>query len=294
MRCPLPGTWTIRMGTPRASTASEIFEGSDHPGGQVGRHLHRVAEADPDPAVRQLLPLELGAVRDGDQTVLHDERRSEDGLQVRLVPAGERATSVGGLEVRGADHLGVAVLVLIRAPVEAGEPGVQLPRELDAERPSSRLSGLREGHRRAFGVVVGEDLGHLDRVPVGAGQRRLIELQLVGVQDDLGDRLDDVERHLDRAGERPGVQIRLEGQVVSGGNDRPREPVSPFGVPHQSFTYVSQWTYLSFSPLVAAKNAPWSSLVTGPRWPSPTTRSSTSRIGVISAAVPVKKHSSAL
>ena len=94
--------------------------------------------------------------------------------------------------------------------------------------------------------------------------------------------------------ERPGVQIRLERQVVSGGNDRPREPVSPFGVPHQSFTYVSQWTYFSFSPLVAAKNAPWSSLVTGPRWPSPTTRSSTSRIGVISAAVPVKKHSSAL
>jgi uncharacterized protein len=62
----------------------------------------------------------------------------------------------------------------------------------------------------------------------------------------------------------------------------------------QSSTYVSQWAYFSVSPLVAAKKAPWSSLVTGPRCPSPTTRSSTSRIGVSSAAVPVKKHSSAL
>ncbi len=62
----------------------------------------------------------------------------------------------------------------------------------------------------------------------------------------------------------------------------------------QSRTYVSQSWCLGSSPFVAAKNADCSSFVTGPRWPSPTSRSSTSRIGVSSAAVPVKKHSSAL
>jgi hypothetical protein len=41
-----------------------------------------------------------------------------------------------------------------------------------------------------------------------------------------------------------------------------------------------------------SKNADWMRSVTGPRDPAPITRRSSSRIGVTSAAVPVKKASS--
>ena len=118
--------------------------------------------------------------------------------------------------------------------------------------------------------------------------------QVVGVENDLLDPLADLDLHVLATREGRGVQVGLEHEVVATRNDRAGEPVSSFLGHAQSFTYVSQPTYFSVSPLVAEKNAPWSSFVTGPRWPSPTIRSSTSRIGVISAAVPEKKTSSAL
>jgi len=60
-----------------------------------------------------------------------------------------------------------------------------------------------------------------------------------------------------------------------------------------SFTKVSQLAYRSSSPWTAPKNVDWISFVMGPRPFDPTTRSSISRIGQTSAAVPVKKASSA-
>src|SRR5262245_13593400 len=51
--------------------------------------------------------------------------------------------------------------------------------------------------------------------------------------------------------------------------------------------------FLSF-PVTTSKNAFWIAFVTGPALPAPMTRPSSSRIGVTSAAVPVKKHSSAM
>src|SRR5688500_7655521 len=53
------------------------------------------------------------------------------------------------------------------------------------------------------------------------------------------------------------------------------------------------WRFLSL-PVTTSKNAFWIALVTGPALPSPMTRPSSSRIGVTSAAVPVKKASSAM
>src|SRR5262249_33848107 len=50
----------------------------------------------------------------------------------------------------------------------------------------------------------------------------------------------------------------------------------------------------SASPLLRAEDSFWRRSVTGPRRPEPTTMRSTERIGVISAAVPVKKISSAM
>src|SRR6478735_726363 len=56
-------------------------------------------------------------------------------------------------------------------------------------------------------------------------------------------------------------------------------------------TLVSQWAYLGLRPFTMSKNALWIFSVTGPREPMPMVRRSSSRIGVTSAAVPVKKAS---
>lgn len=58
-------------------------------------------------------------------------------------------------------------------------------------------------------------------------------------------------------------------------------------------TGVSHPYWSSSSPSMMPKNCCWIAWVTGPRLPSPTGKRSTERIGVISAAVPVKNTSSA-
>jgi hypothetical protein len=60
-----------------------------------------------------------------------------------------------------------------------------------------------------------------------------------------------------------------------------------------AFTYVSHSARAALRPLTVSKNIVCSLVVIGPRTPSPMGRWSNSRIGVISAAVPVKKASSA-
>src|ERR671925_919958 len=57
---------------------------------------------------------------------------------------------------------------------------------------------------------------------------------------------------------------------------------------------VSQLLYLVSFPLMTLKKVVCTSAVTGPGRPAPIWRLSTSRIGVTSAAVPVKKASSAV
>src|SRR5687768_4261903 len=57
----------------------------------------------------------------------------------------------------------------------------------------------------------------------------------------------------------------------------------------QALTGWSQWPYRSDLPAITSKKRLCSFSVTGPRAPSPIGRLSSSRIGVISAAVPVKK-----
>src|SRR5512134_801848 len=57
-------------------------------------------------------------------------------------------------------------------------------------------------------------------------------------------------------------------------------------------TAVSHSAYLALRPLTMSKNAFWIFVVIGPRAPSPSVTRSYSRIGVTSAAVPVKNASS--
>ena len=66
-----------------------------------------------DPAVA-VVALHLGAVGDREERLVDHERRAEHGLQVGLVPAGEGAARVGGLELRGGDRARAAVLALRR------------------------------------------------------------------------------------------------------------------------------------------------------------------------------------
>src|SRR5262245_710778 len=105
--------------------------------------------------------------------------------------------------------------------------------------------------------------------------------------------LGDVEEH-------PGVarpegragQRAVQRQLLLRDLDLPRllelhrRPRSPTGV--------SQCLRFSSLPVTTSKNAFCIALVTGPARPSPMLRPSSSRIGVTSAAVPVKKHSSAM
>src|SRR5262245_66430393 len=60
-----------------------------------------------------------------------------------------------------------------------------------------------------------------------------------------------------------------------------------------SATGVSHSLYRLLRPLTRSKNAFWIFVVSGPRPPAPIVRSSSSRIGVTSGAVPVKHASSA-
>ena len=72
--------------------------------------------------------------------------------------------------------------------------------------------------------------------------------------------------------------------------------VSPYPIPYAPipYKYVSHFLCFSIFPWAAAKKLVCSFCVIGPGFPSPMVRSSTSLTGVTSAAVPVKKHSSAI
>src|SRR5919198_5199343 len=71
-----------------------------------------------------------------------------------------------------------------------------------------------------------------------------------------------------------------------------RRDESTSGVLPPRQRYASHNEYFLSLPLMISKNVCWRSVVTGPRQPAPIWRSSTSRMGVNSAAVPVKKASS--
>src|SRR5882762_1356697 len=104
--------------------------------------------------------------------------------------------------------------------------------------------------------------------------------------------LGDVEEHARMARpERRSRQRAMHWQVLL----RHLDQAGVVGA-HRFFaaTGVSQWRCFWALPLTTSKNAFWIAWVTGPALPAPMLRPSSSRIGVTSAAVPVKKHSSAM
>src|SRR5215813_13407920 len=103
----------------------------------------------------------------------------------------------------------------------------------------------------------------------------------------------DIEEHarMPRPQRRAG-QRAVQRQLLLGHLDLP----GGVGRAHLPFplTGVSQARRFRSLPVKTSKNAFWIALVTGPALPAPIWRPSSSRIGVTSAAVPVKKHSSAM
>ena len=63
------------------------------------------------------------------------------------------------------------------------------------------------------------------RVPLASIDPGLVDLELDGVEDQLGDRVDDVDRRRDGAAERAGVEVGLEHQVVAARDDGSGEAV---------------------------------------------------------------------
>ena len=80
----------------------------------------------------------------------------------------------------------------------------------------------------------------------------------------------------------------IDGQVVRLDLDR----VALADLAHRH-TFVSHDFFAALRPLTVSKNSDCNFVVTGPRLPAPIGRLSYSRMGVTSAAVPVKKASSA-
>src|SRR6218665_2978760 len=145
-------------------------------------------------------------------------------------------------------------------------------------------SGMRCGGMAREGVLVPGSkmfagLELVGRAAVGA----LGRAGLGDVQVDLGVGVPQLHAGLGRGAEHAALCIQVLGQQFDGG-----------GGAHGVQTLVSQWAYLGLRPFTMSKNALWIFSVMGPREPAPICTRSSSRIGVTSAAVPVKKASSAM
>ena len=201
------------------------LEAADHESDQVRGHRHRVGEPHPDPAVTVGRPVDLGAVGECGDALGHDERHSEHGLQVGLIPAGERAPGVGGLELRRRDRVR-AVVVGVGRPVEAVELVVELAPERHPQEPGARFDGHREREGRALQLLVVRHVGHRDLGADLGAHGRMVDREVERVHDDLVDPLVDVDLDLDGARERRRPEVGLEDQVVSGRDDGARKPVA--------------------------------------------------------------------
>src|SRR5690606_7676178 len=103
------------------------------------------------------------------------------------------------------------------------------------------------------------------------------------VQVDLRVAVPDLHVGLGAGAEDLTLGIEILGQELDGSLLR-----------HDHHTFESQWAYWGLRPFTMSKNALWIFSVMGPRLPAPISMRSSSRIGVTSAAVPVKKASSAM
>src|ERR1700704_4906974 len=138
---------------------------------------------------------------------------------------------------------------------------------------------------------------------VALGLAALVDVARAAIRAEHLARFGDVEEHprMQRPHRRPG-RGAMQGKIRLGDlHDAARRLVGA----HQAFsldpldeafslTGESQSLCLATLPAITSKKSFWILVVTGPRVPAPIVRPSSSRMGVTSAAVPVKKASSAI
>ena len=108
----------------------DAAELADDEGKQIRRHDGRLAELQPLESRFDLTLSNDAHVRYRDEFRGNEERDLERRLDGWLVPAGERPSRVGRLQLRRGKILLGAVRVGVPAPIEPSELVIQLPREL--------------------------------------------------------------------------------------------------------------------------------------------------------------------
>ena len=169
-----------------------------------------------------------GHIGDGGEVVGDDQRDVEGGFDGGLVPAGEGAASVGGLELRRGQRARRAVVAAVLAAVEAAQLIVQRAGEAQAER---RLAGREfavEGHRQRFGLLVHDGDAH-GLLAAGQDCDGGGDGEFGGVERDGGDRLGDGYPDGEFAVERVVLEVGREAQVVVDGQDGAVEAVGSGG-----------------------------------------------------------------
>ncbi len=199
------------------------FEATHHESHQIGRHRHRRGEAGAAPAVFEDLAGGLGGVGDRQQVRLAYQGGLEDGLEGRLVPAGEGPAGVGGLELGGGDDVLAAVVVGIDRPVEAAEPVVEHAAEAQAKLGGPGLEAPTGPEVQAFCLFVDPVAELAGRAwcawCAGFADLGAEDLQLGGVADDLVGALVDADADRDRALEGCPLDVGAHLDPVALGDD---------------------------------------------------------------------------
>ncbi len=189
------------------------LERPDDEGDEVGAHHHRVGEADHGAVRPRWCVRPRGRSRSPCRSVVDDEGDAEHGLELGFVPAREGPPAVGRLHLGGGDDLLGAVVVDVRAAVEAAELVVEDADEVDRRAgtvPGASASGGRTTRRSVSAV---EFPGRGD--PVDRDSEVIVELD--GVEhEDVGVASTTSRSIVDAAGERGVGEVGTQAHVVAG------------------------------------------------------------------------------
>src|ERR1035437_587183 len=190
---------------------------------QVGGHRDRLLEDDLLLCAGQLPLALLSAVRDGGQVLIDNQRHLVTRLELRLVPARERAARVSGFELRRRSDVGLAGSVLVLAAIKAVQLVVQDSAKRNLKPPFARRKFLAESEMRTF---LGRLLLGLRGERYSAALRGdLVDFQLERVQHDVVGRIvdDDSDIHLALKGER--LEIGRQTNFIALGRDVFRQAI---------------------------------------------------------------------
>ena len=167
-------------------------------------------------------------VRNRDQVFVHDQCELEYRLERGLVPAGKGAAGVRRLELSDRQRACAPAVAGERAAIEAAEPVVQDARECQKKPPRAGLERLGEAQDRSLRGLL--QLDRPGQPPPVMLDCRGVDREVRCVQDYFPGRL--VDPHLDRFRTDKGGcgEVGLDLNIVSAGNDCPRQPGKSHGI----------------------------------------------------------------